>query len=359
MAYPRIHRVLGAVTLCVALGTAHTAGAATAEEKAGARAAAMEGVKAYKDGRWQDALDMFSRAEGLVHSPVHMLYIARANSKLGHLVIAQETYMAAYREYLDPSAPPAFQRAKEQAQIELRELEPRLPSFTLKISGAPVEKVNLTMDGKKVPPLLIGVPRPIDPGSHEFKVSGPGVKPASLSVSIKESERKSATMQVEYDEAAAAAAVAAGEAPAEGEPAEGEPAGSGGAPDGRDEAPAEEGTNGLRLASYGALGVGAVGIGLGVVFGLNAKSKQDEANSLCDAQGCPLSQQDKIDTLDSDASSANTISIVGFVAGGVGLAAGATLFILSSMGDDSEEAAQGPSVTPFVGIGSAGVTGRF
>ncbi len=117
--------------------------------------------------------------------------------------------------------------------------------------------------------------------------------------------------------------------------------------------------SGMRTASYVALGVGVVGVGLGTVFGLSAKSKYDKGNEFCPAFPCSLSGQQarSREQLGKDGDSAKTLSMVGFIAGGVGLAAGATLFILS--GKKTEEPAAQASITPWVGLGSLGLTGSF
>jgi hypothetical protein len=344
-------RGLMALLLAGLLSFSLGAAASTAEEKAGARAAAGEGVKAFNEERYGDALDMFTRAESLVRSPVHQLFIARSHAQLGNLVLARETYRALSREQFPAGSPAAFEQARQTAGEELATLEPRLPYLTLKVTGAPVDKVTVTMDGADVPAPLIGVPRPVDPGDHEFQATGPGVTPVTLKVTIAEAERKTANLDVNFDAEKAAAIAAAADEP---EPTlVSTPASS----DGSDRAPAADPMGPLRLASYGAFGVGAVGIGLGVIFGLNAKSKANEANSLCDSQGCPDSLYDRIEDLDASARSANTMAVVGFAVGGVGLAAGATLFILSM--NSSAEAKNEPGVTPFVGLGSAGLSGRF
>jgi hypothetical protein len=117
--------------------------------------------------------------------------------------------------------------------------------------------------------------------------------------------------------------------------------------------------SGMRTASYVALGVGVVGVGLGTVFGLSAKSNYDKGNDLCPAFPCSLTQQQARDRerFGKDGDSAKTLSMVGFIAGGVGLAAGATLFILSSK--RTETPAAQASVQPWVGLGSMGIAGSF
>ena len=66
--------------------------AQTDEARAGARSLATEGATAFSDGRFKDAVELFSKAESLVHAPPHLLFIARASTKLGQFVKAREAY---------------------------------------------------------------------------------------------------------------------------------------------------------------------------------------------------------------------------------------------------------------------------
>jgi hypothetical protein len=65
-----------------------------------------------------------------------------------------------------------------------------------------------------------------------------------------------------------------------------------------------------------------------------------------------------VQALDDDAASAKKLAIVGFAVGGVGIAAGVTLFLLSNK---KQEPAPSSAlrVSPWVGYRSAGVTGTF
>jgi hypothetical protein len=124
--------------------------------------------------------------------------------------------------------------------------------------------------------------------------------------------------------------------------------------------PPEGGSNGMRIASYAALGVGVVGLGVGTVFGLQSMSKRSEADDLCpEPNRCPVSQRDKVEGLDDDGRKAQTLATIGFIAGGVGVAAGVTLFLLSGKKHDQTALQRGPTVHPWLGLGSAGVTGTF
>jgi tetratricopeptide (TPR) repeat protein len=117
--------------------------------------------------------------------------------------------------------------------------------------------------------------------------------------------------------------------------------------------------NGLRVASYAALGVGVVGLGVGTVFGLKAKSEYDQGNDLCPSFPCQLTSQQASarEAHGEDGNSAKALSLVGFIVGGAGLATGATLFLLS--GKKAEPSASQASVRPWVGVGSMGLSGSF
>jgi hypothetical protein len=77
-------RRLRALTIAVPLlcGFLHAAPtwAQNDEDRAGARTMATEGAKAFAAQRWSEAIDLFTRAEALVHAPSHLLFLARARA---------------------------------------------------------------------------------------------------------------------------------------------------------------------------------------------------------------------------------------------------------------------------------------
>jgi hypothetical protein len=115
----------------------------------------------------------------------------------------------------------------------------------------------------------------------------------------------------------------------------------------------------LRTWSYVSLGVGAVGLGVGTVFALGAKNTYDDANALCPSFPCDLTQAqaDERARFESDGDDKKTLSVVAFAVGGVGIATGVTLFLLS--GRQSKPPATGLSVRPLIGLGTVGVSGGF
>jgi len=356
-----------ALALAAVLSQA-SASAETDEERSGARAAAQEGASAFKEHRWADAVDMFTRAESLVHSPVHLLFIARSRDKLGQLVEAREYYLKITREGISDSAPAAFLKAQQDAQKELATLEPRLAYITVSVQGRNPNEVTVKMDGRVVPPALVGVPRPVNPGEHSFQASANGEESSLSKVTVKEGGRETVVLTLEAAQAAAAATTPAGAQP-QATPAAGpnaEPgAGTGTTSD-------DKGPNMMRIGSYIGFGVGAVGLGLGTVFLIQRGSKQSDSDDAYDelvANCSPgatapsgydcRSGQDEVQSLDDDAASAGTLATVGFVTGILGVGAGITLFILSSQDESAAAASTSATVHPYVGPGSVGVFGTF
>lgn len=121
-------------------------------------------------------------------------------------------------------------------------------------------------------------------------------------------------------------------------------------------------SSGLRIGSYVAFGLGAVGAGLGTYFLIDAYDKQDRASELyaaCDAvvpscgPGAP--QREQALEAQEDEKSAFQRTLITYAASGAFVVTGVVLLLVSS-GDDSPGSA---SVTPWVGPSSLGVAGHF
>jgi hypothetical protein len=186
-------------------------------------------------------------------------------------------------------------------------------------------------------------------GRHRFTAKLPGRTDAVWEIELSPKQQQSYSFKL--PEPSAAAPTAAPVTPAE------QPGGV--AVDSKN----VKSSNGLRIGSYVGLGVGVAGIAVGTVFGLKAKSKYKQANDITDRE-CPGggdctpegSVYDQWKQLGDDGDSAKTLSLVGFIVGGVGVATGVTLFVLSS---GKKEQAAATKVEPYLGLSSLGVRGSF
>jgi tetratricopeptide (TPR) repeat protein len=355
MRYLKSSAVMGcavALSLCISSGAAY---GQTDEQRAGARSLATEGAAAFNDARYKEAVDLFTKAESLMHAPPHLLYLARAHSKLGQFVKAREAYLRVTKEQLAPNAPQAFREAQTTAQKELNAINPKIGSLEIKVEGAEAAKdLAIKIDGSPIAAVLVGVPQPVDPGEHRVEASATGFRAQPQTVRLGDGEKASTVLKLEVDPNAAPAAAGPHAAPAAAAP---------GAAPVRDTSVSMDttssGGNGMRIGSYVAFGVGAVGLGLGTVFLLKAGSKRSDADALCNLPdgACPVSKKAEVEALDDEAKSAATISVVGFAAGGVGIAAGVVMLLMSGKSESS--AAARPAVYPWVAGNSAGLAGRF
>jgi hypothetical protein len=346
MADWRVLGLLAAFLLC-----AQHVHAQSDEDRAGARAAASQGIKAFRAGRWEEAADLLTRAEALVHAPTHLLYLGQAEEKQGHLVKAREAYLKITRETLAPNAPNAFKKAQADAERLLEALEPRLPYVNVNVMPEGAREVTVTMDGTEVPGALVGVSHPVDPGEHTFQGTAKGWEGDPVTINLGEGERKDVDITLRQTE------TAPGETTGEGtEAGTGATVGEGGT---SGTVPAEsKGMSPWTIGGFVGLGVGALGIGMGTYFVLDAASLRDKADALCTLPGggCPLDKKDKVDSYDSDADSSNRLAVVGFVVGGVGVVGGVAALLIGA-NDHSTTAQSG--VRPYFGFGTVGVTGRF
>jgi hypothetical protein len=334
------------------------------EQRAAARELATEGADAFDQGRYQDAIDRFTRAESLQHALPHLLFLARSHAKLKQYVKAREAYLKCINETLPPNASQGVRDAQSSAQSEISQVEGKIGRLAIQVQGKEQAKdLVVQVNGVALSAVLVGASNPIDPGDYKVDAIATGFRAGPESVTVGEGERKEVVLTLAADASAVPPGAAAGAPPPGTDPqAPPDPAAPPATP------PADTGTgsgsNGMRIGSYVAFGVGAVGLGLGTVFLLQSSSKRSEADDLCTLPGggCDSAVQDEVNTLDSDADSAGTIGVIGLVVGGLGVATGVTLFVLSS-GSSSDKAASsetnGVRVAPWVGRNTIGLKGSF
>ncbi len=106
----------------------------------------------------------------------------------------------------------------------------------------------------------------------------------------------------------------------------------------------------MQWAGIGAIGAGAIGLGLGVKFALDGRASNNDLKTTC-AMSCTSAQALAI-VHDGDA--ANRNAVIASVAGGVMLAGGVVLVVLSRMGHETPSVAIVP--TPGGAAASYGFT---
>lgn len=281
-------------TLCaLSLAVAHAPAAAqSASDKETARALMKDGESRRAKGDLKGALQSFRAAHAIMNLPTTGLELGRTQAELGLLVEARDTLLAVTRMPVLSGESSSMPAARDEAQKLADEIEPKIPSLTVKLEGvAPGATPRVTIDGVAINEATIGVPRKHNPGAHEV-VAVAGAVEKRASVELAEGDDKTVTLDLGS------------------EPASADPDASG------DPAPAEtKRTSPLVYAGFGAAAAFAV---VGSITGLVAFSRASRAREGCDGSQCPPATHDDIES----SKTYGTVSTVTFVLAGAGAVVG-------------------------------------
>jgi hypothetical protein len=169
----------------------------TVADKANARTLATEGIDLYNEGRYAEALDRLQRAQQLFDAPIHLLYVARAQTKLGQLVEATETYRRLIRVELSADTPAAVREAVESADAELDGVDARVAAVRIEVVPPVETGLTLRIDGQPVSSAVVGVDRPLNPGRHHFEADLPDGRHAATWVELSEGQRRVVRLELE------------------------------------------------------------------------------------------------------------------------------------------------------------------
>jgi hypothetical protein len=155
-------------------------------DKETARALAERGFELLEQGEPEKAIVSFKMAERRFHSPVHQLFIGRAETKLGRFVEAIHTYETLVAEKFPANAPKPFLDAQEEAKKELEALKARTPSIKIVIAGVPPAQAKVMIDEVILPPGEIGVVKRMNPGKHTIVATAPDAGEVEKTVTLAE-----------------------------------------------------------------------------------------------------------------------------------------------------------------------------
>lgn len=300
--------------LVISPSAAEAQGATSRQEAA--RAAGEEGLKLFTSGRWQEALEMFERAESEFHAVTLVLYMARCQRMRGKLVEARALYQQIGSEALGPDAPGQFLTAQTQARGELERLRRRIPGLVLAIEGAPVDRVRVTVDGALMP-MSDGASLELNPGEHALVATVEHAAPIHRTITL--AEGATAKVHLAFDEQAKG------------------PLGSSAVP------------------ALIAFGVGAVGLGAGAVTGALALVEASKLKARClPTRHCPAADQAGADAAGRLADA----STIGLLVGGGAILTGVVLVLARPSGRAAHRTGASP-VRFNVGLGVVTMGGAF
>jgi len=257
-------------------------------------------------------------------------------------VEAEEAYMRAARTSLDAESPEPFRKAVHDAEEDLLALHARMPKVTIVPSGpgASDPQLTVTLDGRPLATALVGVELPIDPGEHTLHAVVPGGQPTDLVFSVIEKQRQKVELAVADARHVAAAPPPRVVAP----PVVAKP-----------DAPEPAPSPWHKRAGLIVGGVGVAGVATGIITGLLAGSRYSKAERECTDHTC-VEGGAGWDAVQSFRTF-RTVSTIGYIVGGVGLAAGTTLLLTAPV--EPATSARARALNVWVSASSVGVTGAF
>ncbi|MFO0761685.1 MAG: hypothetical protein U0359_34905 [Byssovorax sp.] len=319
-----------AACVAVLLAAIAPARASAQSEQAAAKAAAQalfdEAREMTAKGNYDEACPKLLESARLDPSVGTTFYLADCYEHVGMLASAWTYYIEAAG-----AAQAAGQKERADfAQKRADTLKPRLTKIAISVPdqwralpGLKVERDEMT-----VGPALWGTAVPVDPGRHGVTASAPGMRTWMATIEATE-EGKTVTVEISL---APKPNVDPGKPitppPPAGTPPSNKPppaASSSTPPPPPPTAAPRARIGAQRIAGIAIGAAGIAGLGLGAAFGAIAIGKQgDSNNGPCDADNF-CSAEGK--TLRKEAISAATISTAAFIAGGVALAGGVTLYL--------------------------------
>lgn len=168
------------------------------ERKATARAAYLEGVKLQESGACVEALHRFEVAQKLFDAPTHLLHMGQCQAATGKLVEAAETYEELARKTLPADAPEVFRHAQDEAKRARAQVKPRIPTLRIQLTppASSLSSLVVKLNGNVIPNELLGIARPVNPGTYKVTVWAAGYKEAADTIDVGEGVAKALTLKL-------------------------------------------------------------------------------------------------------------------------------------------------------------------
>jgi len=308
------------------------------QHRAAAESLFNEAIGLMEAGDDAKACPKLEESQKLDPAPGTLMYLGECYDRIGRVASAWAAFNSA------ASAAAAARQRERVATAKKRagDIAPKVPRLVIVVpADAKADGLAITRDGIAVGEAGFGAAVPVDPGEHVVKATAPGRQAWSHSVTAA-ADGQTATVTVP----------ALGAAPKGAEPEAGSgehgPASTSGAG-----TPSKEGSSGSSgtaqlVAGVVVGGVGLVGLVIGTVLGVQAKSRESDSEAYCAPADPTRCVQEGVDLIDR-ARTAATISNVGFIAGGVLVVGGLVLVLTAPSGSD--DAASGSSARGTLQLG--------
>ena len=310
------------------------AGSAYAQSNAIAEQLFNEGRDLAAAGKWSEACPKFEASMQRDPALGTRLNLATCYQHVNKLASA----WGLFRDSADIAKKSNDTKRFDYAMQQAAALEPKIPKLV--ITAPPKAPAGLTVqrDGAAVSAAELGVALYVDPGTHEVTASAPGFEPVTSKIATEEGK----TETLALPELKAKTDVQ--QPPATDS----------------DDVSTEPVSPTRKYVALGIGGGGIVMVGLGLVFGAQAISKNNKAKDLCGPDlTCSASNLDEGQQLIHDGRTRGTLATV-FVAAGVAAIGGGVVMYLTAP-RQTERTHATARIVPVIDRDGAGlgVVGRF
>jgi len=332
LASARLSRYLGPLVIASLLLSPGAMAQPTKEAKEQATALMLQGFEARDEKKDpKAALDAFRKAHTIMKVPSTGIEVARTLTLLGLFIEAQEAAQDVVDLPMPPSGkePGAFTKARSDAKALIEQAKSKIGYLKINITGAKLDAVEVTIDDLSIAPDTLKGPVKQNPGKHTVVVKGP--KTDTATVEVTPGETKEVSLNVK------------GAEKKKEEPPPPPPASTEAPP------PKSAFMRPMPLIGFSLAGVGLIA---GSVTGALTLSKASAIKKDCDGNACLKSKSSDIDS----AKTMGLVSNISFAVAGVGAVIGVVGLMMKP---EAPKETGKITVTPWFGVGSAGVVGQF
>ncbi len=296
-----------------------------------------QGSALVDSGHYEEGCPKLESAQMLVVGIGVTLYVAACHEHRGQLLRAWEQFKKAE----DLAAAKGDSR-RNVAHDRAQRLWPQLAKLQIVVAAHPDSDLVIEDNDIPVSPSAWSPERPVEPGEHRIGASAPHREPWQSTIDVAPGRTVAVSIPMLRPIVIASASAPSPALPpvASASPVTPSPSPAVTA------APSSLGPQ--RVAALAVLGASAVGFGLGIAFGIDAKAKLDDSNGSGHCQ--PDDRCDSVGRAErSSALTSAGVSTAGFVAGTACLAGGLVLYLTSPKREP------GVALVPRVEYGGASV----
>lgn len=303
--------------------------------KAAAEAMFDRGLQLMREAKYAQACEQLEGSQALERGIGTMLYLAECYEKLGRIASA----WALFRE-ASSAARAAGQEERAAVGAQRADLlEPRLSRLIIRVDeGARLADLEVRHDGVVSPPAAWGVAIPVDPGTHTVTATAPGHESWEKQIEMEEGTER-AMISIPPLTPLPSDTLAEATAPQVAV----QPTASAVATQDTD-----SGT-GQRIAGLAVGGAGVLALGLSAYFGLQAFSKEGDAERLCGGDQRQCGSEPGI-AASEDAKAAATRANLFAVGGLAAVATGALLYVLAPDANETLAVSATPAGVALGGV---------